>query len=124
MNTEDRIRAAMDATLAAYDQLIADPKGERPKWENYGAPYACRLCVLMEGDCMHDGVDCPLLVCDTDSGEYISGCLSGDMRTSYRGLRFALDEAGPSRIVAAAIARRAALAAKFEAWNGARVGVL
>ena len=60
MDLKEQYQLAFDKTIANYRALIADPEGERGKWENYGYNSHCLFCRVNDTDCF----TCPLKRCN------------------------------------------------------------
>lgn len=78
---EKRLATAMTKTLHAYEDLIADPEGEKGKWKRYGASRTCILCrelkvfSLVVGD--KKCKPCPIFLCTDISLRKMAAAIRG-----------------------------------------------
>lgn len=73
---DKELAKALTKTLAAYERLFADPKGQIKRWEDYGHSYSCRICKVMGSqlafDALQSSRDCK--ACPLGSENSSHGC--------------------------------------------------
>lgn len=92
-----QMQVALARTITAYEELIANPEENLPKWKNFGEFHACNFCrvadsVRKDGEVRPcAGVLCPLL--EAGDGVYASPCwgnTAGNLKRAIKGCDFDL----------------------------------